>query len=106
VIYGVRGAVGVSWPSDFANLVTHSLQMKISVSLAKSWGSLTGYSAPKSVCTCWWDFLQNQHLNWAKVRRGLRDDRRLLVAGLEEGLFVPQGVDVAAAGKLVVSLLH
>jgi hypothetical protein len=41
------------------------LQMKISVSLAKLLGSLTGYSAPKSVCTCWWDFLQNQHLNWA-----------------------------------------
>jgi hypothetical protein len=55
----------VSWASDSANLVTHSLQMKISVSLAKLWGSLTGYSAPKSVCTCWWDFLQNQHLNWS-----------------------------------------
>jgi hypothetical protein len=39
VTYGVRGAFGVSWPSDSANLVTHSLQMKISVSLAKSWGS-------------------------------------------------------------------
>ena len=51
--YSVRGAFRLSWASDSANLVTHSLQMKISVSLAKSWGSLTGYSAPKSVCTCW-----------------------------------------------------
>jgi len=32
--------------------------MKISVSLAKLLESLTGYSAPKSVCTCWWGFLQ------------------------------------------------
>jgi hypothetical protein len=56
--YDVRGAFGVPWANDSANLVTHSLQMKISVSLAKLWGSLTGYSAPKSVCTCWWDFLQ------------------------------------------------
>ena len=51
--YGVRGAFGVPWASDSANLVTHSLQMKISVSLAKLWRSLTGYSAPKSICTCW-----------------------------------------------------
>jgi hypothetical protein len=51
--------------SDSANLATHSLQMKIGVSLAKLLGSLTGYSAPKRVCTCRWDFLQNQHLSWA-----------------------------------------
>jgi hypothetical protein len=50
--YGVRGAFMSSWASDSANLATHSLQMKISVSLAKSWESLTGYSAPKMVCTC------------------------------------------------------
>jgi hypothetical protein len=68
--YGVRGAFRLSWVSDSANLVTHSLQMKISVSLAKSWGSLTGYSAPKSVCTCSWDFLQNQHLNLARSGGG------------------------------------
>jgi hypothetical protein len=35
------------------NLATHSLQMKIGVMAAKVLGSLTGYSAPKSVCTCW-----------------------------------------------------
>jgi hypothetical protein len=28
-------------------------------------GYLTGYSAPYSLCTCGWDFLQNQHLNQA-----------------------------------------
>jgi hypothetical protein len=51
--YGVPGAFGPSWASDAANLVTHSSQMKISVSLAKLLESLTGYSAPKRVCTCW-----------------------------------------------------
>jgi hypothetical protein len=63
--YGVRGAFGLSCADHPANLATHSLQMKISVMTAKVLGSLTGYSAPYSVCTCWWDFLQNQHLNQA-----------------------------------------
>jgi hypothetical protein len=89
--YVVRGAFGVPWASDSANLVTHSLQMKISVSLAKSWGSLTGYSAPKSVCTCWWDFLQNQHLNWTGSGQGLGKVRVGTVQGCTKGLAADAG---------------
>jgi hypothetical protein len=44
--------------------------MEISVSLAKWFGSVTEYSAPKSLGTYRWDFRQSQHLNWAGCSRG------------------------------------
>jgi hypothetical protein len=39
--YVMPGALGLSWASDSANLATHSLQMKISVMMARVLGSLT-----------------------------------------------------------------
>jgi hypothetical protein len=62
--------------------------MKISVSLAKLLGSLTGYFGAKEPLHLLVGLPAEPAFELGRVRRGFRDDHRLLVVGLEVCLFV------------------
>jgi hypothetical protein len=97
---------GLFWASVSANLVTHSLQMRISVSLAKSWGVPDRVLGAEEGPHLLVGLPAEPAFELGRVRRGLGDDRRLFVVRLEVCHFVGQGVDVGVASGRLASLFH
>jgi hypothetical protein len=88
-----------------ANLATHSLQMKIGVSLAKLLGVPDRVLGAEESLHLPMGLPAEPAFELGKVRRGVHE-HRLLVVGLEVCVFVSHGVQVRVPAGLIACFFH